>query len=276
MTFSELMCDYVYNSFLLVEGSLEVLMRTAASVVNMLNSLVDSILYSFKYVIDVALKTMVDALKVLQKTLVDLLWNKIRPDAFCSNLYKCSIVLEDLADENSLIWKTCVKAGIIKGTLAERRQDIYSIINDYNNFKSQICEYGFTTTFGVDAARKLVDYINEQIENIFNFLMKKKDAFRRTVQKFLDDLENLGIFDLLDKLKKYFNCILDSSESCASIRSASNYYKDAMAKLHIEESGSNGYRLETSLNNKLLNGFDARIAQVNNIKSQMDTISEIF
>ena len=106
--------------------------------------------------------------------------------------------------------------------------------------------------------------------------MKRKDGFRRTVQKFLDDIENLGIFDLLDKLKKYFNCIIDSSESCSAIRSASNYYKDALAKLHLEESGSDGYRLETELNNKILNGFDARVTQVNNIKSQMDEISEML
>jgi hypothetical protein len=266
----------VYNSFLLVEGSLEVAMRLAASLVNMINSLVDSILYIFKYVIDVALKTMLDALKVLQKSLLDLLWNRIRPDAFCANMYKCSVILEDLADENSLIYKTCVKAGIINDKDDYYRDHIYEIINDYNEFKQQICEYGFTTTFGVDALRKMVDYVNEQTENIFNLLMRKKDAFRRTVQNFLDNLENLGIFDLLIKLKKYFNCILDSSEKCASIRSASNYYKDAMSKLHIEESGSDGYRLETTLNNRILNGFDARTTQVNNIKGQMDLISEML
>jgi len=276
MTFSELMCDYVYNSFLLLEGSFEVLMRTAGSLVNMINSLVDAILYMFKYVIDVALKTMVDALKVLQKSLLDLLWNRIRPDAFCSNLYKCSIILEDLADENSLIYKTCVKSGIIHDKDGIGRQTVYNLLNDYNSFKVQICESGFTTSFGVDALRKMVDYVNEKVEEVFNYLMKKKDGFRRTIQKFLDDLENMGIFDMLDKLKKYFNCILDSSESCAAIRSASNYYKDAMAKLHIEESGSGGYKLETTLSNKLLNGFDARTAQVNNIKGQMDEISEML
>ena len=174
MTFSELMCDYVYNSFLLVEGSLEVAMRLAASIVNMLNSLIDSILYAFKYVVDVMLQTLIDAVKVAQKSLIDLLWNKIRPDAFCANLYKCSIVLEDLADPNSLIWKTCVKAGVISGDSDAKREAVYKMLNDYDRFKSQICEYGFTTSFGVDALRKITDYISEQAESVFNYLMKRK------------------------------------------------------------------------------------------------------
>lgn len=271
------MCDYVYNSFLLVEGTFEVAMRTAASVVNMLNSFVDALLYSFKYVINVMLETLIDLVKVAQKTLLDLLWDKLRPDEFCSNLYKCSIILEDLADENSLIWKTCVKAGIIRGNDTDAmREQIYSIINDYNNFKVQICEHGFTTSFGVDALRKLADYINEQVEGIFNYLMKKKDEVRRVIQRFLDDLENLGIFDLLDKLKKYFNCILNSSDKCAAIQSASKYYRNGLAKLHLEENGSNGYRLETSINNKLLNEFDAATTAANNVKGIMDDVAEML
>ena len=276
MSVSELICDYIYNTFRLVEATMEVALRLASSLVTMLNAFVDSLFYTFKYVVDVALNAVLDTLKIIQKELIDLLWNRLRPETFCENMYKCSIILEDLADENSLIWKTCVKFGIIKDLNGTGRQQIYSILNDYNKFKTTICENGFTISFGIDAVKKMLDWMSEQVDTLIRFLAKKKEAARRTIQKFLDDIENLGIFDLLAKIRKYFNCILDGSDSCAHIASTSNYYNDTLSKLHIEESGSNGYRLETSLNNKIQNGFDARITQIDNTKGQIKDIIDGF
>lgn len=275
MSVSSIFCEYIYGTFLLVEAAMDVGIALAQISLMMLNTAFDAILSWCKFVVDLAADVILSGIKVLQKKLVDLLWDGYKTDpntgkakfGFCNNLYKCNIFIEELTDSNSLICKTLIKLGVIT---KEQQNFVNDIISDYNRFADTVCNFGFTFNFGLSAIKKLLNFYKKQIVNFIDMLERKKDSIRRMIQTYINKLIDSGIFDLLAKLKKYFNCILDSTDSCTSISSTRNYYTDCLAKMHIEDCGNGNYKLETSTANKMMNVFDSRLNLFNNTKYQIE------
>ena len=274
MSPGSIFCEYIYGTFLLVEAALQVGIALAQTTLQMLNTAFDAILSWCKFVVDLACEAILNGVRVLQKKLVDLLWDGYKTDpktgkkksAFCNNLYKCNIFIEELTDSNSLICKTLIKLGVIT---KEQQQFVNEIINDYNDFMDTICNFGFTFNFGLSAIKKLLNFYKKQVDNFIDMLERKKDNIRRMIQSYINKLIDSGIFDMMAKLKKFFNCILDQTDSCTSISSTRNFYTDSLAKMHIEECGNGNYKLEASTANKMMNTFDARLNQFNNSKQQL-------
>lgn len=276
MSVSSIFCEYIYGTFLLVEAAMDVGIALAQTSLMMLNTAFDAILSWCKFVVDLAADAILNGIRVLQKKLVDLLWDGYKTDpntgkakfGFCNNLYKCNIFIEELTDSNSLICKTLIKLGVIT---KEQQNFVNDIISDYNQFADTVCNFGFTFNFGLSAIKKLLNFYKKQIANFIGMLERKKDSIRRMIQTYINKLIDSGIFDLLAKLKKFFNCILDSTDSCTSISSTRNYYTDSLAKMHIEDCGNGNYKLETSTANKMMKAFDSRLNLFNNSKYQIET-----
>lgn len=274
MSPGSIFCEYIYGTFLLVEAALQVGIALAQTTLQMLNTAFDAILSWCKFVVDLACEAILNGIRVLQKKLVDLLWDGYKTDpktgkkksAFCNNLYKCNIFIEELTDSNSLICKTLIKLGVIT---KEQQQFVNEIINDYNNFMDTICNFGFTFNFGLSAIKKLLKFYKKQVDNFIDMLERKKDSIRRMIQSYINKLIDSGIFDMMAKLKKFFNCILEQTDSCTSISSTRNFYTDSLAKMHIEECGNGNYKLEAATANKMMNTFDSRLNQFNNSKYQL-------
>lgn len=274
MSPGSIFCEYIYGTFLLVESAMQVGIALAQTSLQLLNTAFDAILSWCKFVVDIACEAILNGIRVLQKKLVDLLWDgyKIDPktgkqqSAFCNNLYKCNVFIEELTNTNSLICKTLIKLGVITN---EQRMFMNEIINDYNNFMDTICNFGFTFNFGLSAIKKMLNFYKKQINNFIGMLERKKDNIRRMIQSYLNKLIDIGIFDMLAKLKKYFNCVLDTSDTCTSISSTRNFYTDSLAKMHIEDCGNGNYKLESATANKMMNVFDSRLNQFNNSKNQI-------
>ena len=271
MSVGSIFCEYIYGTFLLVEAALQVGIALAQTTLQMLNTAFDAIVSLLKFTVDLAVEAILNGIRVLQKKLVDLLWDGYKTDpktgkkksSFCNNLYKCNIFIEELTDSNSLICKTLIKLGVIT---KEQQQFVNEIISDYNQFMDTVCNFGFTFNFGLSAIKKLLNFYKEQINGFLDMLERKKDNIRRMIQSYINKLIDSGIFDMMAKLKKFFNCILDSTDSCTSISSTKNFYTDSLAKMHIEESGNGNYKLEAATANKMMNTFDSRINQLNNSK----------
>lgn len=279
---SSIFCEYIYGTFLLVEAAMESYLPLAISSLHNLNAAFDAVLSFFRFTIDLAIETVLNAVRVLEKRLVDLLWDgyveeevidektgkkvKRKKSGFCNNLYKCNIFIEELTDSNSLIFKTLKKMGVVTD---DQQNFINSIISDYDDFKDQICNYGFTFTFGLSAIKKILNFYDRTLNGFLDMIERRKEAIRRMIQSYIDQLINWGIFDCLAKLKKFFNCVLDETDSCASISSTKNYYTDCLARLHIEDSGNGNYSLESSMKNKIDKAFDSRINAINNAKSDL-------
>lgn len=265
MSPASIICSYVYQSFLVVKAALEGYIPLAKEMLKMLDALYNSALNLIKYVYETMLETIVDGIKVFQKYITDLIMggsNKI----FCLNLFKCNIFLEELSNPNSLIARTLEKAGIIN---EEQRSTINDIIKDFDSFADNVCKNGFTFEFGMSAINSIVRKYLSQLDEMYKFLMRKKEELRRKIEKYLDYLVDLGVFDALDKLKKYFNCVIDALiPECSNNNTSVSFYKDALAKMHLEESDE-GYTLETKTKNKMLDTFNSKITQIDNMKDDL-------
>ena len=277
MNVADMFCEYIYGSFLIVEAALEVGVHDAQSLMHMLNAFIDACLSWFKYVVDLAMEAILNGVRTIQKKLVDLIWDGYKTDPktgkkkskFCSNLFKCNIFLDQLTDSNSLICKTLIKLGVMT---SDQRQFINSVIQDFNQFSETVCNFGFTFNFGLSALKKLLMFYKEQIEKFIRMIERKKDQLRRLIQNFINRLIDSGIVDLLIKLRKFFNCVLANTDTCANINTAGNYYTNVLGILHIEENGLGGYRLNSDDQNRFINAFDSRLNKLNNSKQELQGI----
>ena len=277
MNVADMFCEYIYGSFLIVEAALEVGVHAAQSLMHMLNAFIDACLSWFKYVVDLAMEAILNGVRTIQKKLVDLIWDGYKTDPktgknkskFCSNLFKCNIFLDQLTDSNSLICKTLIKLGAMT---SDQRQFINSVIQDFNQFSETVCNFGFTFNFGLSALKKLLMFYKEQIEKFIRMIERKKDQLRRLIQNFINRLIDSGIVDLLIKLRKFFNCVLANTDTCANINTAGNYYTNVLGILHIEENGLGGYRLNSDDQNRFINAFDSRLNKLNNSKQELQGI----
>ena len=277
MNVADMFCEYIYGSFLIVEAALEVGVHAAQSLMHMLNAFIDACLSWFKYVVDLAMEVILNGVRTIQKKLVDLIWDGYKTDPktgkkkskFCSNLFKCNIFLDQLTDSNSLICKTLIKLGVMT---SDQRQFINSVIQDFNQFSETVCNFGFTFNFGLSALKKLLMFYKEQIEKFIRMIERKKDQLRRLIQNFINRLIDSGIVDLLIKLRKFFNCVLANTDTCANINTAGNYYTNVLGILHIEENGLGGYRLNSDDQNRFINAFDSRLNKLNNSKQELQGI----
>ena len=277
MNVADMFCEYIYGSFLIVEAALEVGVHAAQSLMHMLNAFIDACLSWFKYVVDLAMEAILNGVRTIQKKLVDLIWDGYKTDPktgknkskFCSNLFKCNIFLDQLTDSNSLICKTLIKLGVMT---SDQRQFINSVIQDFNQFSETVCNFGFTFNFGLSALKKLLMFYKEQIEKFIRMIERKIDQLRRLIQNFINRLIDSGIVDLLIKLRKFFNCVLANTDTCANINTAGNYYTNVLGILHIEENGLGGYRLNSDDQNRFINAFDSRLNKLNNSKQELQGI----
>ena len=277
MNVADMFCEYIYGSFLIVEAALEVGVHAAQSLMHMLNAFIDACLSWFKYVVDLAMEAILNGVRTIQKKLVDLIWDGYKTDPktgknkskFCSNLFKCNIFLDQLTDSNSLICKTLIKLGVMT---SDQQQFINSVIQDFNQFSETVCNFGFTFNFGLSALKKLLMFYKEQIEKFIRMIERKKDQLRRLIQNFINRLIDSGIVDLLIKLRKFFNCVLANTDTCANINTAGNYYTNVLGILHIEENGLGGYRLNSDDQNRFINAFDSRLNKLNNSKQELQGI----
>lgn len=277
MNVADMFCEYIYGSFLIVEAALEVGVHAAQSLMHMLNAFIDACLSWFKYVVDLAMEAILNGVRTIQKKLVNLIWDGYKTDPktgknkskFCSNLFKCNIFLDQLTDSNSLICKTLIKLGVMT---SDQQQFINSVIQDFNQFSETVCNFGFTFNFGLSALKKLLMFYKEQIEKFIRMIERKKDQLRRLIQNFINQLIDSGIVDLLIKLRKFFNCVLANTDTCANINTAGNYYTNVLGILHIEENGLGGYRLNSDDQNRFINAFDSRLNKLNNSKQELQGI----
>ena len=264
MGIGDILCEYIYGSFLLVKASLEVAQKTSKALLKAADTLWNTLMSIVRYVIDVGIETILNAIRVFQKWLVDKLLN-FDFDAICQGLFKCTEFLEQILDPNSLLCRTIRK---YTNYNSAPQETLYGIIGDFRQFKDQICSFGFTYNFGLSAVKEMLDQYYAMCTEFLDMLDRNKERVRRFLQKYLDTLIDIGTFDMLDRLKKFFDCVLIDTEICSNIRTANSFYKTALKKMCIEESGD-GYKLDSNMSAEYMNTFDSRINNLNNAKNDL-------
>ena len=264
MGIGDILCEYIYGSFLVVKAALEVAQKTAKALLKAANTLFDTLMSLCRYVIDIGIETILNAIRVFQKWLVDKLLN-FDFDAICQGLFRCTEFLEQVLDPNSLLCRTVRK---YTNYNPGPQEELYAMIGDFREFKNQVCSFGFTFNFGLSAVKEMLDSYYAMCTEFLDMLERNKERIRRFLQKYLDTLIDIGCFDMLDRLKKFFDCVLIDTEICSNIRTANSFYNTCLRKMCIEESGD-GYKLDSNMSAEYMNAFDSRINNLNNSKNDL-------
>ena len=264
MGIGDILCEYIYGSFLLVKAALEVAQKTAKALLKALDTLFNTLMSIVRFVIDVGIDTILNAIRVFQKWLVDKLLN-FDFDAICQGLFKCTEFLEQVLDPNSLLCRTIRK---YTNYNPGPQEELYKMVGDFREFKNQVCSFGFTFNFGLSAVKEMLNQYYAMCTEFLDMLDRNKERVRRFLQKYLDKLIDVGVFDMLDRLKKFFDCVLIDTEICSNIRTANSFYNTCLRKMCIEESGD-GYKLDSNMSAEYMNTFDSRINNLNNAKNDL-------
>lgn len=264
MGIGDILCEYIYGSFLTVKAALEVAQKTSKALLKALDTLYNTLMSIVRFVIDVGIETILNAIRVFQKWLVDKLLN-FDFDAICQGLFRCTEFLEQVLDPNSLLCRTIRK---YTNYNPGPQEELYKVVSDFREFKNQICSFGFTYNFGLSAVKEMLNQYYAMCTEFLDMLDRNKERVRRFLQKYLDTLIDIGVFDMLDRLKKFFDCVLIDTEICSNIRTANSFYNTCLRKMCIEETGD-GYKLDSTMSAEYMNTFDSRINNLNNAKNDL-------
>ena len=267
MGIGDIICEYIYGSFLLLKAALEVAQKTSKALLKALDTLFNTLLELCRNVIDIGIKTVLDAIRVFQKWLVDKLLN-LDFSALCDGMFKCTALLEDVLDPNSLLSRTLKK---YTNYNSKPQEELYAVVNDFKQFKDTICNFGFTYNFGLSAVKAMLNQYSSMVNEFLDMLERYKERIRRFLQKYIDTLIDIGVFDMLDKLKKFFDCVLIDTDICSNIKTANSFYNTMLAKMCIEEAGD-GYRLDSGKSAYYMNAFDSRINELKNSTKELQKL----
>ena len=274
MTLSTIICGYIYAGFLVVKAALEAGLLYAKAIITTLNSFVMAIENMIRNTCLVIFDAAMAGYQILCKYLTDWILQKTHAkeylDKFCKSLFKCSYVLKELLNPSSSITKTLVKNFDYN---SEPQQELYDNIMIFDNFRKQICSAGFTFMWGLNYIRDYGEQILAQINEWVDIITRNRNRIRKRLESYFYAIEDFGIFDLLDRLHAFFNCVLDASiDSCSSIATSQNFYKKCTGALHIVEIGAGQYKLTDSWIKQKLGMCDNATRQLNGLSAQLTKV----
>lgn len=274
MTLSTIICGYIYAGFLVVKAALEAGLLYAKAIITTLNSFVMAIENMIKNTCLVIFDAAMAGYQILCKYLTDWILQKTHAkeylDKFCKSLFKCSYVLKELLNPSSSITKTLVKNFDYN---SKPQQELYDNIMIFDNFRKQICSAGFTFMWGLNYIRDYGEQILAQINEWVDIITRNRNRIRKRLESYFYAIEDFGIFDLLNRLHVFFNCVLDASiDSCSSIATSQNFYKKCTGALHIIEIGAGQYKLTDSWIKQKLGMCDNATRQLNGLSAQLTKV----
>ena len=274
MTLSTIICGYIYAGFLVVKAALEAGLLYAKAIITTLNSFVMSIENMIKNTCLVIFDAAMAGYQILCKYLTDWILQKTHAkeylDKFCKSIFKCSYVLKELLNPSSSITKTLVKNYQYN---SKPQQELYDNIMIFDNFRQQICSAGFTFMWGLNYIRDYGEEILAQINEWVDIITRNRKRIKKRLESYFYSIEDFGIFDLLDRLHAFFNCVLDASiDSCSSIATSQNFYKKCTGALHIVEIGAGQYKLTDSWLKQKLGTCDNATRQLNGLSAQLTKV----
>ena len=274
MTLSTIICGYIYAGFLVIKAALEAGLLYAKAIITTLNSFVMAVENAIKNTCLVAFDAALAGYQILCKYLTEWIMKKTRAkellDWFCKSIFKCSYVLAELVNPNSPITKTLVANFEYD---AEPQAELYQNLMIFDNFRKQICTNGFTFMWGLNYIRDQGEEILAQINEWVDIITRNRLRIKKRLESYLYAIEDFGIFDLLNRLHAFFNCVLDSTiDSCSSIATSQNFYKKCTGAMHIVDIGGGQYKLTDSWVKQKLGVCNNATRKLNGLSAQLTKI----
>lgn len=275
MGVATIICEYIYGSFLIIKTAVEAGTTVAKKALELIDILIVTIVNTLLYSMNPMINMITNLIKVYQKKLADMLGLGGGDDSiWCSHLFDCLALLNELIDPNSFLfrllkklWKKECKSGPIDDDLINK---IREWISDFDSFRKTVCKYGFTFEFGIELIRGILMGFKSTIEGYIKWLMKQKDSLKKRIESWLNLCVSSGLIEYLEKLTSFFLCVIDSSESCASIATASSFYNDTMAKLSLEKKADGCYDMSQEKKNSIYGSLEGAKVKCSNLKYDIE------
>lgn len=284
MGFSTIVCSYIYGTFEVLVGALEGFINAAKGTITRLESIAQAGWTLWKYTIEKFVQTTINLIQVYEKKIVDMIYDPSNEDAlghgiWCSRLWDCLTFVNELLDPNSLLFKQ-LNAWFSKQCTGNFVNDdllnnIRSLLTDFQTFQQTVCAYGFTFEFGISMIKQILNEYKKKLIGYGAQLTKRIGQLKRSAMIYLDWTIDTGIIDYLTKIEGLFNCVIDSNETCASIATASNYFANACAKLHIQKNGDS-WCVDPLFLNELYGGLEGANVLIDNAKLEIDEICNVL
>lgn len=281
-----IICNYVYSAFMIVKTACEVTMKAAEMVLDGIFTIVKTTIKLIQFTLAKALEAIILAVSYAIQTILDSLsFLNLKDSAICQNLNKCNFFKEQILNPNSLISRAVYavwdyadgdaednaetntetgEADTTRNNTRATQELIYQIVNDWDTFREQLCG-GLTIDIETGALRGLLQGFQTTINGWLDIFQKKVDYIYRLLQGYLETLRNSAFFDLLDQLKAFFNCLIDST-FCADVDTSKSFFNHAMKVCGLVDNGQGEYGLSTAMVKEATAPVEAFVATCNQTK----------
>lgn len=278
MGVTKLICTYIYGSFLVIKTAVMAGVEMAKKVLELTDAIIAAALFVITYTIGPAINLIINAVKVVQKRLVDALANMLGIDGdmpICHGIFDCLALLNELLDPDSFIfrmikrlWKKECGSPIDEDFINKMRE----WISNFDEFRKTICKYGFSFEFGISLIRDILNSFKRQVEGFVKWATRKKDELKKQLESYLDLCINTGLVDALEKICSFFLCVLDDSDSCASVATASSFYADSMSALGLEKQADGCYDISSEKKNTVYGTMEGIRIRCKNLSNDIDDV----
>lgn len=276
MGFGTIVCSYIYGTFLIIVGAVDAYQQAAKAMLERIESLAQAAITFWKYTVEKAIELVVNLVKIYEKKLVDMIYDPTGSTLWCGRLWDCLTFVNDLLDPDSFLFKklndwfsqqctTFVNADLLN--------NIRALLSDFQTFAQTLCSYGFSFEFGISMIKEILNTYKKQLTGYEDQIMQKIKTLKNFCMQYLNWAIDTGVVDYLEKLEGLFNCIIDSSETCASIATSSNYYKNVCSKMHIEKNGDT-WGMDSNFKNSVYGGLEGSTIRLRNAKMDIDSICD--
>lgn len=110
MSVTSLICTYIYGTFQVICGAIEAYQEMAKGMLEKIEALAQSLITLWNYTVAKLIETAVDAVRLYQKKLADMIYDPSAQDSaghniWCNRLFDCLTFVNELLDPSSLLFK---------------------------------------------------------------------------------------------------------------------------------------------------------------------------
>lgn len=280
-----IICNYAYSAFMLIKTACEVFMQIAELTLDGIFTIVKTTIKFIQFTLAKALEAIILGVQYAIEALMSMLsFFDLKNSFLCSNMYKCNFIKEQILNPNSLVSKAIyaiwdyvdgdddeVKPNSVTGEADTTRNNVkatqamlYQIVNDWDTFRNQLCG-GLTIDVQIGAVRSLLQGFQATLNAWADLFQKKVDYIYRLMQGYLDTMRNSEFFSLLDQIKQFFDCLIDSYW-CSNVDTSKSFFNHCMKVCGLVDNGNGEYGLSTAMVKEATSPVEGFVATCNQTK----------
>lgn len=256
---TEFICEYLYGVILAIKASLEAVASLAESLLLKISNLFRIVFQVIAPILQAMIETILDLLRTVFKMVANLINGIGISDILCTRLFNCIYLLQSILNGDNVIGKTFRKF------FSPQICFINNVLSDLSEFNNSFCKFGFTFSIGTELLKSMLMSYKGFLLGYIKTLENKRKEWVAFCRKYIKKLKNWKIFDFLEQLKAFIECVLDESDICASIKTAGHLYADYCSKLKIEEDGMGSFKI----NAEWSNSFESKLGSMSRTCHQM-------